>query len=1287
MKNPRAERFRTHRATQQDSINQRGFALIATISIMVLLALLVVGLLSLSTVALRSSNAGSARKEAEVNARLALMLAIGELQRTLGNDRYISAPADVLGGDENQPNHYTGVWNARENPRDPNSDDALGKQPDYTSSNHFDGWLVSNGDRDSVRREDFIGSNSFDDPIEIVSEGGVGSNAEDRVFAGKVEVEVDNDRTGKYAWWVSENGTKAAVGLSDDLARTGLGMGDAMVAFGTPGVYGVESLEELDLEGNTLEMEKVASLGTLELATTAGGGTVGEEPVQEYFHDVTTLSRSLLVNPTSGGLRKDLSLFFEQEQSEDGRPWTGSILDGDEPLGPYGLAGLSPHRDPSGGSNEYDTGNWKQLWQHYSTYQTTRRDRGGLIGGRGDELVCVDDTETNSFRHPYPSWNYQRKLVKPVILRYSYVLSIGVQDVAQANFSQEDLQRIKNITPATRPFDETLNRYILTFHAYPVAAVWNPYNMKLECPGFAIGNMGMSVDHWVTTGGNRVQFQWGDVGQRDEAGWNVLGMSVPGPVDFEPGEVKMFFATEDHYRQGNNNQFYLRGVEVRDISRIAFDPGPLPATSRPFAAGLVKNGVIGDTRAGADGNQGVNTLVNKLIGLFVNQADVVTIESEIYTPTGNRNQGTRVDYDGLLYYGTYSSFDLRMLTKDMDRNSWKTDSLHWPRWGGGSSQPRASKWTNKIGWRNDIGSPIIPDQVPTTFVNVADLIGGRKVPFMALDLRLKATEDDPDQRNPNITWLHNIPEHGYAGTSGQTTSGVEVGNAGNQWSALHANPYTMVYRPAATPSEAWDALQFESIDGNIRTFMGNSFTPDGQHGAIASEIPMAPIQSLAQFQHVAQVPTDATRWSGLGLQNKAIGNSYPNPNLPSDEISSEGWRVWLDNRVDNADSRTNMNPDLDGVKWYTTTNGQGPATEHFKPTSHLDRSWVANTLLWDDFFFSGFSEYTGDLYRLARSTARDKEDVVRDFLARADPAEIAGQQELPRSVPNPRYLPYLGGRSSDEVANELLEEDGYRKAAAHLLVDGGFNVNSVSVRAWKTMLMSLLKRPMPLLSSRGDLMRTLPESDGDEYIISRYSLANNQPNPGGAGSNTDWLGYRVVSEDDLEDLAEKIVEEVKLRGPFRSMGEFVNRRLETGDLALRGALQAAIDRSNINEDLDRDRIDESDISDTDYANKAAITEISRHAGSPGFMLQADLLQSIGSVLQVRSDTFTIRAYGESSDGNSRAWCEAVVQRFPEWVDPADEPEVEFDQLQSPVNQAFGRRFEIISFRWLNPSEV
>ena len=79
----------------------------------------------------------------------------------------------------------------------------------------------------------------------------------------------------------------------------------------------------------------------------------------------------------------------------------------------------------------------------------------------------------------------------------------------------------------------------------------------------------------------------------------------------------------------------------------------------------------------------------------------------------------------------------------------------------------------------------------------------------------------------------------------------------------------------------------------------------------------------------------------------------------------------------------------------------------------------------------------------------------------------------------------------------------------------------------------------------------------------------------------------------------------------------------------------------------------------------------------------------------RSDTFRVRAYGAAHDSSGRivaeSWCEAVVQRKVDYLDPADAPDARqggnSDNGLSAINERFGRRFDCVSFRWMHPSEV
>lgn len=88
-------------------------------------------------------------------------------------------------------------------------------------------------------------------------------------------------------------------------------------------------------------------------------------------------------------------------------------------------------------------------------------------------------------------------------------------------------------------------------------------------------------------------------------------------------------------------------------------------------------------------------------------------------------------------------------------------------------------------------------------------------------------------------------------------------------------------------------------------------------------------------------------------------------------------------------------------------------------------------------------------------------------------------------------------------------------------------------------------------------------------------------------------------------------------------------------------------------------------------------------GMPGMLNQRDILTMIGPFISVRGDTFTVRAYGESKNpmtgATSKAYCEAVVQRSSDPVNPADD-------IVAPESP-FGRRFNVVSFRWLTPAEL
>jgi hypothetical protein len=237
---------------------------------------------------------------------------------------------------------------------------------------------------------------------------------------------------------------------------------------------------------------------------------------------------------------------------------------------------------------------------------------------------------------------------------------------------------------------------------------------------------------------------------------------------------------------------------------------------------------------------------------------------------------------------------------------------------------------------------------------------------------------------------------------------------------------------------------------------------------------------------------------------------------------------------------------------------------------------------------------------------------------------------------------------------------------------------------------------------------------------SRNPLPRMLPSPEtstGSGTPAAALtGFAALTDAQLNQLAIEIVKQVRARGPFLSLSEFVNRRLRLydgtdKDLALNGALQAALKAleqkpalhpATRAAALGKPTTPPSDARlspagyPSDYINPRASVGNSTH-GLPGWPRQADLLRGLAPIISVRDDTFIVRSLGESphGEGTARAWCEAVYQRVPEYVDsriPAYEaPLGNKPDPTKPtvglVNTVLGRRVMLVSFRWLRFDEI
>jgi hypothetical protein len=269
------------------------------------------------------------------------------------------------------------------------------------------------------------------------------------------------------------------------------------------------------------------------------------------------------------------------------------------------------------------------------------------------------------------------------------------------------------------------------------------------------------------------------------------------------------------------------------------------------------------------------------------------------------------------------------------------------------------------------------------------------------------------------------------------------------------------------------------------------------------------------------------------------------------------------------------------------------------------------------------------------------------------------------------------------------------RSSKFLLQGGAFNVNSTNVAAWAAVLRSV-RFPAAAFNyldadgatgtaaETGETPVTVQSGDARFFRFSQSAQETYKAESGlaaGAGStsaaNTHLFrqGMITLDADKVTALAAQIVALVRARhaasGPFRSLAEFLSRSADTLDAAggQISLLEKAIADAAINVDAAGNPIE----------------------FSSQFLTQGDIMTALAPVLFPRSDTFVIRTYGEAVNPatgatEGRAWAEATVQRTPEYFDSTDDATVAPADLNA-INQTYGRRFKVVSFRWLTRADL
>ena len=1176
-----------------------GFALVVTLSLMILLTVIAVGLLSLSSISLRSSAQGDAMQAARSNARLALMLAIGDLQKQLGPDTRVSATADQIAASNNpavsttpQPQRqWAGAYNAW----------PAGLPAAARPEPRFLQWFVS-GNPASITDKNFAGTalpaNSRTS-VEIVTANTVGDTG-DPVRVPLISQTITGNSKNNFAWWVSDLGTKALIAPAKEIP-TALAevRADQQVApasnlrSATAGTLKpFASLAPADPRLSNVATWQSAAL----IQTGPNNPPADPKNIRGLFHDLTPQNRGLLTNVRAGGFRKDLSM--ELERTLANAPGSGG--NANTPLYKVGT-----------GTNQENGINFQELWSYYSIYSPSnskglRRSGSAPFTTGGSMPSGTPHLQLSGSPELCQSDEYFY-FKQPVIISYQVVLSFQFRTVSDNSTSPP----------------KTVNRLHLV--ADPIVTFWNPLDVPVVLPAGLL----MTVKFW----------------------------QIPYNLNISKNDQTVTCPISGVSLDDSN----LLSLQVGGLERMVFKPGEVIKTSQSGATLAISD--VPD-KFSLGGKKGFNFGSGVAMPLFTDtRANIDASETDrmryVSATPNDLTAGEASGHGKVLPGGRKHSRHFSLTHHEYyigkDRGS-SADSLGiggaYLDWDFGNKRlkfndPLRQETGSGIGIKssgryNALSKPEILEtftenrEIPTT---------GAKMPFMLLSFNAK-TETGSTRGTRSLSRFNPKALH----LDFYDLSSTERDMLPYEYSIESMNGWTTQYGSL-------------DVDTSGRGYFGGAMNAADGTGFVATHsIPREPIVSLAAFQHSFA--------NGFDAQRPRYGYAALNAREP------------LLPQISHAIGNSMAPPMLDSNQTEGSLPGGRPLADH---------SYLANQALWDDWFLSGIAPQNQNTF----SRSRTQKVVASEFFDGTGKLPVVNYlANLRENTPAKILNTYFSGATPSAAATSYI--------ASLIKVDGMFNVNSTSVEAWKSLLGGRKDRPLVV---RDPVGRESIKSNGTDTPVAGLlspqdivatgsgSVEPNQPGQ--------WVGHRTLSDDEIDRLARGIVKEVRKRGPFLSLSDFVNRRVGSDrDLARAGAIQNALDAGGTPASLDGTdtRINEGFMSGTrlvssDASGRAAFQEAEQGAksyGSPGVIKQADILTPIAPILSARSDSFLIRGYGEKTDASgkviARAWCEAVVQRAAEFVDPADPPEKAYSSI-SASNKTFGRRFEIVSFRWLNASEV